>query len=284
MDRLHAEDFPLGLACDLLGVSRSGYYAYRRHALSARQLDDRQLRPLLIDLFWRHKRRYGARRIAFELTIQGHACGVKRVGRMMRELGLKAIQPRSFKPRTTESRHRLGYSRNLLLESPMPWTVNQVWVADITYIPLKSGGFAYLALLLDLCSRRIVGWQLADHMTETLTLAVLRQAIAGRQPPPGLLHHSDRGGQYAGREYRQVLARARMLQSMSRKANCYDNAFMESCFGTIKRELEMTAYLDEPSARREIQNYIRYYNLERRHSSINYLTPEQFERGPTAPK
>lgn len=150
--------------------------------------------------------------------------------------------------------------------------------------PLKNGGFAYLALLLDLCSRRIVGWQLADHMTETLTLAVLRQAIAGRQPPPGLLHHSDRGGQYAGREYRQVLARARMLQSMSRKANCYDNAFMESCFGTIKRELEMTAYVDEPSARREIQNYIRYYNLERRHSSINYLTPEQFERGPTAPK
>ena len=195
----------------------------------------------------------------------------------MREMELKAIQPKSFRPRTTDSRHSLGYSPNLLSASPMPRGVNRVWVGDITYVPLNGNGFLYLALLMDLYSRRIVGQEMQVNMKEPLVLAALRSAIAFRQPGVDLLHHTDRGGQYAGNEYRRVLARARMRQSMSRADNCYDNAFMESCFGTIKRELEMERYASEAFARAEIAGYIRYYNTRRRHSSLDYLTPEEFE-------
>jgi len=192
-------------------------------------------------------------------------------------MGLKAIQPKSFRPRTPEGRHRLGYSPNLLLASPPPCGVNRVWVGDITYVPLDGNGFLYLALLMDLYSRRIVGWELQANMKEPLVLSALRLAIAGRQPGVDLLHHTDRGGQYAGNGYRRVLERARMRQSMSRAGNCYDNAFMESCFGTIKRELEMERYENKAIARKEISGYIRYYNTRRRHSSLGYLTPEEFE-------
>ena len=197
----------------------------------------------------------------------------------MRELELKAIQPKSYRPRTTESRHSLGYSPNLLLDSPPPTEVNQIWVGDISYIPLCSGGYLYLALLMDRYSRRIVSWELCDHMTEALVLAVLRQAITQRRPPAELVHHTDRGGQYAGHAYRQMLARAGMRQSMSRAGNVYDNAFMESCFGTIKTELEMNCYENDLAARTEIGAYIRYYSTRRRHSSLDYQTPEQFETG-----
>src|SRR4029077_3338487 len=162
----------------------------------------------------------------------------RRVSRLLKQLGLQAIQPRSFRPRTTQSRHLLGYSLNLLLDAKPPSGINQVWLGDITFVPLAGARFAYLALLMDLYSRSIVGWELDEHMAEALVLAALRQAIAARQPAPVLIHHTDRGGQYAGGEYRQVLARARMEQSMSRPDNCYDNAFMESCFGTLKTELE----------------------------------------------
>jgi transposase InsO family protein len=195
----------------------------------------------------------------------------------MREMELVAIQPRSFRPRTTDSRHRLGYSENLLLNGPLPHGVNRVWVGDITYVPLEGNGFLYLALLMDLYSRRIVGRELQSNMKEPLVLAALRSAIALRQPGVDLLHHTDRGGQYAGNEYRRVLARAQMRQSMSRAGDCYDNAFMESCFGTIKRELEMERYENEAVARKEISGYVRYYNTRRRHSALGYLTPEEFE-------
>ena len=196
----------------------------------------------------------------------------------MAEMGLQAIQPKTFKPRTTDSRHSLGYSPNLLIDAPPPDGVNQLWVGDITYVPLFGGEFLYLALLMDRYSRRIVSWDLQDHMRELLVLSALRAAIAARGPKPGLIHHTDRGGQYAGAQYRQMLERARMPQSMSRAENCYDNAFMESCFGTIKTELEMTPYKNRSMARKEIPEYIRYYNTRRRHSSLNYMTPEEFER------
>jgi len=201
----------------------------------------------------------------------------------MREMGLKAIQPKSFRPRTTESRHRLGYSPNLLLNGLSPGGVDRVWVGDITYIPMEGNGFLYLALLMDLYSRRIVGWELGANLKEPLVLSALRFAIAGRQPSVDLIHHTDRGGQYAGAAYRRVLERARMLQSMSRAGNCYDNAFMESCFGTIKRELEMEPCENEAIARKEISAYIRYYNTRRRHSSLGYLTPAEFEGIKQAP-
>ena len=162
--------------------------------------------------------------------------------------------------------------------SPPPSRINQVvWVGDISYVPLQGDGFVYLALLMDLYSRRIVAWELRGHLKESLVLAALRSAIKRRQPDIELIHHTDRGGQYAGRAYRRVLARARMRQSMSRAGNVYNNAFMESCFGTIKTELEMAPYASESAARKEIGRYITYYNTRRRHSSLGYLTPEQFE-------
>ena len=140
------------------------------------------MKPLIRDIFWEHKRRYGARRINRELLSRNQCCGVSRVGRLLREMGLKAIQPKSYRPRTTDSRHRLGYSPNLLLESSPPGGINQVWVGDISYVPLRGGDFLYLAMLLDLYSRRIVAWELRDHMKESLVLAALRGAIALRQP------------------------------------------------------------------------------------------------------
>lgn len=275
--RLDHEGFPVTAVCQALSVSRAGYYAHTRAEAGPREQEDARLRPLVRQVFWEHKRRYGARRIAAELAARGEACGPGRVARLLKQLGLQAIQPRSFQPRTTQSRHPLGYSPNLLLEAPPPCRFNQVWLGDITFVPLAGGRFAYLALLMDLYSRRIVGWELDEHMAEALVLAALREAIAARQPGPGLIHHTDRGGQYAGGEYRQVLGRARMKQSMSRADNCYDNAFMESCFGTIKTELEMEVYANLGVASEEIHDYLRYYDTKRRHSSLGYLTPWEFE-------
>ena len=283
MADLHDRGFPVAALCRSLGVSRSGYYAWKQGRRSNRAEESRRLMPQVRAVFREHKRRYGARRIARELSSRGMSCGKHRAGRLMRESGLVAIQPKSFRPRTTDSRHRLGYSPNLLLNGPPPRGVNRVWVGDITYVPLDGNGFLYLALLMDLYSRRIVGWELGANMKEPLVLSALRFAIAGRQPDADLIHHTDRGGQYAGNGYRRVLGRARMRQSMSRADNCYDNAFMESCFGTIKRELEMERYASEAFAREEIAGYIRYYNTRRRHSSLGYLTPEEFENTQQAP-
>jgi putative transposase len=171
----------------------------------------------------------------------------------------------------------LGYSPNLLLDFADPVKINELWVGDITYVPLIGNQFLYRATLMDRYSRRNVGWKLSDDMTESLVIAVLRQAIRDRQPSTGLIHHTDRGGQYAGNVYRKILRRADMQQSMSRAGDCYDNAFMESCFGTIKMELEMTEYENRRTALNEIRSYILYYNSERKHSSIGYLAPSQFE-------
>ena len=276
--RLQQEGFATATLCEVLGAHRSRYYAWQRGSHGCRALEDAELKPVIRDIFWEHKRRYGARRIARELSSREVRCGVGRVARLLREMDLHAIQPRSYRPRTTDSRHCLGYSPNLLLECPPPDGINQVWVGDISYVPLLAGNFLYLAMLVDLYSRRIVAWELRDHMKEALVLAALREAIALRGPRAGLIHHTDRGGQYAGKKYRGVLQRAEICQSMSRAESCYDNAFMESCFGTIKTELEMECYENERLARTEIRAYVRYYNTRRRHSSLDYRTPEEFER------
>ncbi|QDS91947.1 Integrase core domain protein [Roseimaritima multifibrata] len=204
-------------------------------------------------------------------------CGRRRVSKLMEDAGLRAIQPKSFKPRTTESRHRLGYSPNLLLDLLEPTTFGQLWVGDITYIPVDGIGFGYLATLMDRYSRRIVGWDFRDDMTEQLAVTALQRSIRAVQPSAGLIHHTDRGGQYAGKRYRGILSRASMRQSMSRAGDCYDNAFMESCFGTLKTEMGMAEYLSMAIAKRELTEYIQYYNTDRRHSSLGYLTPTQYE-------
>ena len=278
IQQLEAEGVPVSALCEALGASRSAYYTWRHDGrLGPRRRGDDRLRPLIRSVFREHRRRYGARRIAAELGARGEPVGRRRVARLMDEMGLAALQPKSYRPRTTDSRHTLGYSPNLLLDAPLPSRLNQVWVGDITYVPLVGGDFLYLALLMDRFSRRLVGWELQDPLRESLVLAALRCAIARRRPGPGLIHHSDRGGQYAGGAYRAVLARARMPQSMSRADNAYDNAFLESCFGTRKTELEMKPYPSEALARKEIPDYIRYYNTRRRHSSLGYLAPEAFE-------
>lgn len=244
---------------------------------TARENNDQQLEPLVAAVFLQHRRRYGTRRIVDELRDRGHACGRRRVAKLMKTRGLRAIQPKSFKPRSTESRHRLGYSPNLLLETAEIAACNPLWVGDITYLPIRGGAFSYLAMLMDKHSRRIVGWRIAEDMTERLVLQTLKDAIQARRPGASLIHHTDRGGQYAGNDYRAILRRAGMLQSMSRANNCYDNAFMESCFGTIKTELEISEYENHRAAEVDLRDYIAYYNHRRKHSSLGYLTPSQFE-------
>lgn len=282
------EGFKASKVCDLLEVSRSGFYAWRSDQESRREVRDRELIPRISAVFWHHRRRYGARRIAVELASEGIACGVARVARLLKTQGLRAIQPKSYTPRTTQSRHRLGYNQNLLLGRAAPTRSNEVWVGDITYIPITArngrGRFGYLALLMDLWSRRIVGWEYGSSLEEDLVLGALRRAIRERQPAPGLIHHTDRGGQYAGKLYRQVLRRAGMRQSMTAAGSYYDNAFMESCFGTVKTELELVEYGTGPEAVREIAEYIRYYNVERRHSSLGYVSPVEFEGQPAVRK
>lgn len=285
MSDLHAavraivEDSSFGVesVCEALGVNRAAFYAWKGSEPTERQRSDEELAPVVRDLFWKHRKRYGSRRLVKDLAERGWECGCRRVAKTLKTQGLMAIQPKSFKPKTTESRHTLGYSPNLLLEGEEPIALNRLWVGDITYIPLLGGSFCYLALLMDRFSRRIVGFSLASTMTEDLVLAALTQAIRHRQAPVGLIHHTDRGGQYAGKRYRGVLSRAAMRQSMSRPDNVYDNAFMESCFGTLKTELEMTEYPHQRKALKAIAEYIAYYNLERKHSSLGYLAPHRFE-------
>jgi putative transposase len=275
------ESFAAWSVCQALEVGRSGFYAWRKGEESRRAARDRQLEPEIREIFWRHRRRYGARRIAVELARRDRGCGVARVARLLKTQGLRAIQPKSYQPRTTDSRHSLGYNENLLKDRKAPLRVNEVWVGDITYIPLvrslSRGRFGYLALLMDLYSRRIVGWDYGLTMGDALTLGALRRAIRERQPAAGLIHHTDRGGQYASHRYRDVLRRSGIRQSMSAAGNCYDNAFLESCFGTVKTELELVEYRTSAEALRELSSYLRYYNAERLHSSLGYVSPAQFE-------
>ena len=210
------------------------------------------------------------------------------MARLLKLRGLQPIQPKSFKPKTTDSRHGLGFSPNLLSGRPFPTAINQVWVGDITYIPVGTrvgkSRFGYMAAVVDLYSRRIVGWEYKTSLEEELVLSALQRSIRRRQPEPGLVMHTDRGGQYASKRYRGMLRRSGIAQSMSAAATCYDNAFMESCFGTIKNELEMVEYRTHGDAVRELTEYVRYYNEERLHSSLGYVSPAEFERKQSAPK
>jgi transposase InsO family protein len=238
-----------------------------------------QMETLILHTFWAHHRRYGVRRIVAELQQQGVKASKHTVQKVLHHYGLTAIQPRSFVPRTTQSRHPYTISPNLLLDQAFPRAPNQVWVGDITYLPLTGGGVLYLAVWMDLFSRLIVGWHLEAHMREVLVLQALKNALQKRSIPNALILHSDRGGQYAGKSFRSLLAAYRIRQSMSRADNVYDNAFMEALFSRFKAELlQGGVFLNKQDAGTEIFEYIEmYYNTQRRHSALGYQSPLNYE-------
>jgi transposase InsO family protein len=260
-------------------VSRTAYYRYWRGASYQVTAAKQEQLGAVREIFWQHKRRYGSRRLLADLREQGHTIGRYRIRKLMQQQGLRAIQPRSFVPRTTDSRHGKRICANLLLGEPMPTAPNQVWVSDITYLPLVDGQWAYLGCWMDLYSRMIVGWRVDDNMEDTLIINALKQGLSSRQPEPGLIAHSDRGGQYVSDELRELLEIYQIRQSMSRKDDPYDNAFAESFWSRFKAEvLEGGAFLDIEDARTEIFDYIEvYYNRVRRHSALNYKSPLTFE-------
>ena len=264
--------------CEFLKFARSPFKRWKQLELTPLEKEDKAVLPLIVKSFYAHRRRCGSRRIRDDLREQGFRFGRRRVARLMEIAGISAIQPKSYKPRTTESKHTFGYNENLIMNLKNVKQPNRLWVGDITYIPIRAIKFGYLAVLMDRFSRRIVGWKLGTEMTQEIVIASLKAAIRNRKPEPKMIHHSDRGGQYAGKEYRKIIKRAGMKQSMSRAGDCYDNAFMEPCFGTIKNELEMTEYKNYNEALKDIRDYISYYNFERKHSAIEYQTPNQFEQ------
>lgn len=272
--------YPSQLQCRVLRISRSGYYAWRKGRTHQSNEDKIKMEHKIIDTFREHKRRYGSRRISKTLHAEGEQISRYKAGKVLHKYGLKAIQPRSFIPKTTDSRHSYKISPNLLLDRAQPQKPNEVWVGDITFIPLAGGQWAYLAEWMDLFSRKIIGWHLDDNMAEALITTAFKKALAGRKISKGLIVHSDRGGQYAGSVFRKMIHDKKMLQSMSRADNPYDNAFMESCFSRFKAELLQDGIFETiEDARTEIFEFIEmYYNTIRLHSSLGHKSPMQLEQ------
>ena len=271
-------DYSLTELCEALGVSRSGYYAWRDSKPSARQQANDQLVAQIEQLRQGPEVCYGSPRMTRELHARGHACSENRVARLMRQHGLRAQKARRFVPCTTDSDHDQPIAPNRLAERDAPDGPNQVWLQDITYVPTAQG-WLYLALVLDLWSRKIVGWAMADHLRSELVVAALQMAQKQRQPGKGLLLHSDRGVQYASQETRQFLEQHGWVGSMSRTGNPYDNAWMESAIGKIKNEvLGANVPADHATAKQQLFAGIEcWYNQRRRHSALNYKSPVAFE-------
>jgi putative transposase len=270
----------VSVLCQVLSVSRSAYYAYiegKSHQLSeSKGVVSAEVKTI----FQAHLRRYGSRRIVAELRDKGFNVGRFTVRSRMQEQGLKAIQPRSFVPKTTQPNPLLRRSENLLLDLSPPSEVDRVYVGDITYIPMADGSFTYLATWMDLYSRYIVAWALKTHMEASLVFEALKKAFAKRQPPKGIIIHSDGGGQYMDIEFRIWLSDNNAEQSMTRKDNHYDNAHAESLFSRFKAELMQQGTFDSfDDAQTAIFEYIElYYNPIRRHSALGYLSPKKFEQ------
>jgi transposase InsO family protein len=262
----------------VLGVSASGYYAWRDRPDSARALANQQILADLRRLHASHHGRYGSPRLQVALRAEGRQVSRGRVERLMRSAGIRAIAGRRFRPTTTNSRHPFAVAPNLLDRQFRVARPNTVWLADMTYLPTGEG-WLYLAAVLDLATRKIVGWSMRQHMRAELTCAALTMAIQRQRPSPGGLQHSDRGSQYAADDYRKLLSAAGMRQSMSRRDNCLDNAPMESLFHTLKVELvQQRRWATRDEARRDVFAYIEsYYNRQRIHSALGYQTPEQME-------
>jgi len=270
--------FPVRLLCRTLRVSRAGFYAWQGRPPAPRARADDRLGLAIAAIHAESRQRYGSPRVHAELADRGCRTSRKRVARLMRARGLAAWRRRRFRV-TTHSRHPLPVAPNVLarqFDRPQP---DRAWVTDITYIPTGEG-WLYLAVLLDLCSRLAVGWAMSDRLSDDLTLDALGMALARRRPPHGLLHHSDRGSQYASGDYQRRLAQHGIVGSMSRRGNCWDNAVAESFFATIKVELvHDAAWATRAAARAELVEYLEvFYNGQRRHSALGYLSPRAFER------
>jgi putative transposase len=270
--------FPVRLLCRVLEVSRAGFYAWQDRVPSSHAHTDERLGLEIAAIHAASRRCYGSPRVHVELGARGHRTSRKRVARLMRQRGLAGRRRRRFRA-TTDSHHTLPVVANVLdrqFAQPAP---DVAWVTDITYIATGEG-WLYLAVILDLCSRLVVGWAVSERITRELTLNALEVAVGRRRPLPGLLHHSDRGSQYASGDYQAVLTAEGIVCSMSRRGNCWDNAVAESFFATLKVELVHDArWATRQAARAELFEYIEvFYNGQRRHSALGYLSPRAFER------
>jgi putative transposase len=269
-------EFSIALMSRVLGVSRSGYYDWARREPSARAQADARLKVAIKAAHVRSRETYGPRRLQPELAEEGFVAGRDRIARLRQEMGLRCKQTCKFKA-TTQSNHSLPVAENLLDQTFAPSAPNEVWVTDLTYIPTAEG-WLYLAGIKDVFTCEIVGYAMRARMTQELTARALFRAVQQKRPPPGLIHHSDRGSQYCAREYRALLAQFGLRASMSRRGNCYDNAPMESFWGSLKNELvhhrrDSTRVEAEASIREYIEIF---YNRQRRHSRLGYLAPAVF--------
>ena len=269
--------YPIAVLCEVMRVSRSGYYAWRTRKGTVRDGENRKLVPLVRELHRQSDRTYGTRRIAEDLREQGISCGRYRARTLMGLAGVSAKQAKKFRA-TTDSAHDLPVAPNLLCREFSPEAPDRVWVSDITYVWTREG-WLYLAVTIDLFSRMVVGWSLGERITRRLVMDALRMGVGRRRPASGLMHHSDRGVQYCSYDFQKLLTAFGMTCSMSRKGDCWDNAVAESFFGTLKAErVSFRDYRTRDEARRDIVDYIEmFYNSRRRHSYLGYVSPKRFE-------
>lgn len=267
--------------CRVLGVSRSGYYNWvkrQEEPPSTREMANQELAAAIKSAFVRSRNTYGSPRIHAELKSTGTMCSLNRVARLMRKMGIKARKPHLYKVTTTNSKHNYPVAPNTLNRQFWAAGPNEKWVGDITYVKTREG-WLYLAAILDIYSRKVVGWAMDKHMEQELVASALRMATTQRRPGEGLLHHSDRGSQYAAHDYQQLVSAHKMSVSMSRKGDCYDNSVIESFWSTLKAECATGVYNSRSEARRSIFEYIEiWYNRQRRHSALGYTSPEAFEK------
>jgi putative transposase len=276
----HRSEFRVKKMCEILGVSRSGFYKWLESPDSERILRRQELARRIEYHYHDNNGIYGAPKITDCLRDEGKRVGEKTVGRIMREKGLRSCTVKKFKVTTTNSNHNLPTADNLLNQEFEATAPNKVWMTDITYIWTRQGRM-YLASVMDLYSRKTVGWSLKSRMTNELVLEALDRAVVAQNPSPGLLHHSDRGSQYASHEYQERLKKYHMICSMSRRGNCYDNACIESYHGILKRELVYREPFETKElAKQKIYWYLEFfYNRKRKHGSLGYLSPDRFEAG-----
>ena len=271
--------YPVQLLCQVLQVVPSRYYAWCQRAETPAEP---AWETVMVDVFDDHQRRYGTRRLQVELRELGHHVGRQALRTALRRHGRKALQPKAFTPRTTDSTHGKRCAPNLLLDQPRPTQANRVWVSDITYLPLASGNWVYCCAFQDVCTKQVVGWQVRADMPEALITTALQRALLAQRPCPGLIVHSDRGGQYVGNVYKTLLRKAKAQLSHSRRGECYDNAQAESLWSRLKTELlearEWPVFTDLADAQASVADYFDYYNRKRRHSSIGYLKPYLFHQ------